>query len=143
MPRYISKDGVWFPAKEKVGLDNKSGKEIEVNGVKVGAGEPFIYEGPDRAAVVELHKTGEETMGQHFENDPDLVDRVRQRGMKDMKEYKKRVGYDPDKAEKEFQEKASVVHKHELPKRAKAIEIMGGGRGGGKYSKGGFGDQPE
>lgn len=142
MPRYISKDGVWFPAKEKVGLENKSNKEIEVNGEKVAPGDPFIYEGPDRGAVIELHKAGEETLGTNFENDPDLVDRVRQRGYKDMKEYKKKMGYDAEKAEKEFNEKASIVNKHELPKRAKAIEIMGGGRGGGKYEKGGFG-KPE
>lgn len=142
MPRYNSKDGVWFPAKEKVGLENNSGKEIEVNGQKVASGDPFVYEGPDRAALIELNEAGEETLGMNFENDPDLVDRVRQRGFKNMAEYKKTMGHDKEKIEKEFEEKSSKVAKHELPKRVKEIERIAGGRGGGKYEKGGFG-KPE
>ena len=37
MPTYISRDGLWEPAKEKVAIKDKNG-------------EPIVYDGPDRAA---------------------------------------------------------------------------------------------
>ena len=54
MPNYISIDGEFFPAKERVALKNLSGKEKEVDGKIIKPGEDYIYEGADRAALFEL-----------------------------------------------------------------------------------------
>ena len=153
MPRFISKDGVWHPEKEKIALKNISDETI-VNpstegknvGEEVAPGDDFIYEGPDRAALFELFKAKVETLGQDFHHDMDLIQRVRNLGFKDVKSYAKLVGYDKEKVEEEFEKKASIVNKHELPKRVKAIDSLAGGRdtsGGGQDRVGGFGEQPK
>ena len=92
MPNYISKDGIWYVAKERVALKNNSNQTItnpseegsKYAGEQVAPGEPFIYEGPDRASLFELFKidkTGQVlTMGQDFRDDTDMQDRARQRG---------------------------------------------------------------
>ena len=142
MPQYISKDGVWHVAKEKVALVNHSDKAREINGKMVGAGEPFIYEGPDRASLYELFKLKVDTLGIDFRKDPDLIGRVRQLGYKSVDAYAKDMGYDAEKVEKEFAEKASVVSMHELPAKVEEIDTLGGGRdfsGQGNDMKGGFG----
>jgi len=146
MPNYVSKDGVWYPAKEKVGLINTSGKEKEVDGKKVAPGEPYIYEGPDRAALFELFKAKVETFGVDFRTDPELINRVRQLGYKSVDEYAKIMGYDKEKIEKEFKKNASVVTKHELPKKVEAVKTLGGGKdfaGQGQDKFGGFGEAPK
>lgn len=130
MGTWISKGGVWYPAKEKVGLKKKDG-------------EPFIYEGPDRDALLELFRQKVETLGMDFKHDPDLLNRVKQLGYKDIKEYAKAVGYDAEQVEKDFNEHASVVNKHELPARVEAIDQLGGGTdttGGGENYVGDFGE---
>ena len=149
MPNYVSKGGVWYPAKEKVGLTNLSGKTKEVDGKKVKHGDPYVYEGPDRAALFELYQIDQSgkttTLGQDFKTDPEFINRVRQLGFKDVDEYLKSVGYDPEQVEVEFKKKARVVNKHELPERVKEIETLGGGKdfsGQGKDVRGGFG-QPQ
>ena len=139
MPRYISKDGVWYAAKEKVSLIDHKGTDGRQ------PGEPYIYEGPDRAALLEFFRAGVEHFGVDFHHDPELLHRVRQLGFKNVAEYAKSVGYDKEKVEKDFDEKAAKVSKHEIPKKVKAIEIMGGGTdtsGGGQDRLGGFGAQP-
>jgi len=146
MPRFISKEGVWYPAKERIALKNLSGKVKKVDGEEVRPGEEYIYKGPDRAALFELFKAKVETFGQDFRKDPDFLQAVRNQNFKDVDSYLEFIGYDKEKIEKEFQEKASQVHKDELPKRVKAIETLGGGvdtTGSGKDRYGGFGPQPE
>jgi len=142
MPRYISKDGEWHPAKEKVGLTNITKQDKEVDGKIVKPGEPYVYEGPDRAALFELYKEGVDKLGRNFKNDPDFIARVRQLGFKDVSEYLKIIGYDEAEVEKKFNEKASAVSKHELPKKVEAIKKLGGGQdtsGQGNDTYGGFG----
>ena len=144
MPTFISKDGVWHPAKEKVGLVNLSGKTKTVNGIKIKPGDPYIYEGPDRASLFRLYEEKTETLGMNFKQDPEFINRVRQLGFT-MEDYLQSVGYDEAKVEAEFKKKAAVVTKHEIGQQVKAIETLGGGvdtSGIGKNRYGGFGEIP-
>ena len=153
MPTYISKDGVFYPAKEKVGLVNRSNKTItnpsakwsEYHGKKIKPGEPFIYEGPDRASLFEFHKEKVETLGIDFKKDPEFINRIRQMGYT-VEEYLQAVGYNEENVEKDFKKKATVVTKHELPMQVKSIETLGGGAdtaGQGLDKYGGFGEPPD
>ena len=152
MPNWISKDGVFHPAKEKVALVNNSKKAItnpSEEGTRgfgqiVEPGEPFIYEGPDRAAMFALFQAKQETLGMDFHTDADLINRVRQLGYKSVDEYAKVMGYDKVKVEEDFKAKASVIVKHDLPQRVKELNIMGGGSdtsGSGADIIGGFGEE--
>jgi hypothetical protein len=130
MSRFISKDGVWHPANEKVALTNHK------------TGEPYIYEGPDRAALYELFQQKVENLGNDFRFDSELINRIRQLGYKDIDEYLQFIGYDSSKVELEFKKNASKINKHELPERIASIEKMGGGTdtsGQGNDIPGGFG----
>lgn len=69
MPSYDSKDGVWIPKIEKVALINKE------------TDEPFIYEGPDRAAFAYLKEQGVDHLGVPFDKDPDIIFRAKQFNM--------------------------------------------------------------
>jgi hypothetical protein len=143
-PSYVSKGGVWYPAKEKVSLVNMSNKPIEYpvgSGKMIQPGEPFIYEGPDRQAMFELFKAKQETFGMDFKHDPELLNRIRSLGYKDITQYCKDVGYDETKVQEEFEKKASKVIMHELPARVAAVEVMSGGSdtsGGGNDREGGW-----
>lgn len=146
MPRYVSREGVWYPAKEKIGLTNLSGKTKTVDGKKVEPKEPYIYEGPDRASLFELFQAKVETFGQNFRNNPEFLQAVRNQGFQSVDDYLKSIGYDEKKVQEEFEKKASIVHKDELPKRVKMVETLGGGvdtTGSGKDRYGGFGPQPK
>lgn len=146
MPRFVSKDGVWFPAKEKVSLTNITDKVKVVDGKEIEPGDPYIYEGPDRAAEFELFQAGVKNFGIHFKDDPDLINRARQLGYKDVAEYAKAVGYDAEKVRQEFEKNAAVVTKHELPERKEGIKTFGGGRdfsGQGNDVPGAFGKPKE
>lgn len=127
-PNYVSKEGVFFPAKEKVGLINRSGKTITVEGKEVKDGEPYIYEGVDRAALYELYLQGTETMGQNFRQNPEFLANVRNQGFSNVDEYLKAIGYEENMTEEEFEKKISRVNKHELPKKVAAVKVLGGGK---------------
>jgi hypothetical protein len=130
MPRFISKDGVWHPAKEHAVLPHLAGTENEV------------YDGPDRAALFELYKQKVNTLGVDFRQDPELINRTRQLGYESVDDYAKAMGYDKEAVEKNFEEKAAQVTKHELPDRVESIKTLGGGRdfaGQGEDAYGGFG----
>jgi hypothetical protein len=152
MSNFVSKAGVWYPGKERVSLKNISGKVLtnpsaegsKFCGETVQPGDDFIYEGPDRAAMFHLFKEKVDTLGQDFRQNPDMIHMARQFGYKDINAYAKAVGYDKEKEDLMFAEKASVVAKHDLPKRAKETMIMGGGQdssGSGADVIGGFGDE--
>ena len=146
MARYVSKEGVWHPAKERIALKNLSGKVKEVDGEKIQPKEQYIYKGADRAALYEMFKEGVSTFGRNFREDPDFRAAIRNQGFNSVEEYLKAMGYDEEKANKDFEEKAAVVHKDELPEKVAAIKTLGGGvdtAGGGKDRYGGFGSQPE
>ncbi len=143
MAQYVSIDGEFFPAKERVALKNLSGKTKEVDGKEIKPGEDYIYEGADRAALFELYKAGVEKFGIDFHHDAELLNRVKQLGFKNVNEYAKTVGYSKEKTKKEAEEKIARVTMHELPAKVKAIEQLGGGidtSGGGQDKYGGFGE---
>ena len=143
MARYISIDGEWHPAKERVALKNYSGKEKEVEGQVIKPGEDYIYEGADRGALFELYKAGVEKFGVDFHHDSDLLNRIKQLGFKNVDEYAKSVGYSKEKIKAEAEKKAAKVNLHDLPAKVKAIEKIGGGidtTGGGQDRYGGFGE---
>jgi len=157
MPKFISKDGVWHVAKERVALTNRSNHTITNPSAewskyvdeKVEAGQPFIYEGPDRASLFELYKadpTGEmTTLGQDFRSDTDMQDRTRQRGYKSVADYAKAIGYSQEKSDAKFNELVSKLETHEVPKRVKMIEAVESGAYdtvGNEHRKGGFGEMP-
>jgi len=132
-PNYVSKDGVFYPAKEYAVLPHLAGTGKE------------IYKGPDRAALFELFKAGVETFGIDFHKDPQIIERVKQLGYKDVDEYAEAHGYDKEKSEAAFKLKAEVVSKHELPKKIEEVKKLGGGTdtsGQGQDTYGGFG-QPK
>jgi hypothetical protein len=152
MASFVSKDGVWYPGRERVSLKNISDKVLtnpssetsKFHGEEVQPGDDFIYEGPDRAAMFHLFKEKVETLGQDFRQNPDMIYMARQFGYKDVSAYAKAVGYDSEKMQAEFDSKASVVTKHDLPIKAKEALIMGGGldsSGSGADVIGGFGDE--
>jgi hypothetical protein len=143
MPSYVSKDGVWHPAKEHVVLPHLSGTDKEV------------YDGPDRAAEFELAQTfgvdtdgkpKETTFGTNFRKDPDFINRVRQFGYKSIDEYLKDIGYDEKEVEKRFNEKAAMIVKHQPTERKPEKILQGGGvdtSGKGGDLIGGFGTERE
>lgn len=146
MPKYYSKEGVWHPEKERIALKNLSGKVKIVDGKEVQPGEDYIYEGEDRAALFELFKVKVTTFGQDFRKNPEFLQAMRNQGFQTVDEYLKFIGYDKEKVEKDFKEKASVVNKDELPKKVKMVETLGGGidtSGEAKPKYGGFGPQPK
>ena len=143
MPTWVSNDGEWFPANEHAVLPHLAGTKDEV------------YDGPDRAAMEELAKIygvdsegfpKEITVGMPFKDDPMLQDLARQLGFKDVMEYARSRGYDPEKAKKDFEEKASQIIKHQPPDKNPERNLLGGGidtSGKGADLIGGFGVERE
>ena len=132
MPSYISNNGVWEPAMEKVALVDKKG-------------EPVIYEGKDRAAL-EAIANGDIT-SQHFSKDTEFINRVRQVHNMSMKEYMDANGFDEKTSKIEFEKKMSVVNLHKAGVRNPAKRQRSGGAntapGGGGSLDGSFGDLAE
>jgi len=133
MPRWVSKGGKWYPAKEHVVLPHLAGTDKEV------------YDGPDRAALFELFQQKVEHLGMDFRHDPELLNRIKNLGYENIDDYCKSVGFDEEKMNKEFEEKAAVIKSHEIEKRVEAINTPGGGidtSGGGQDKTGGVGPKP-
>ena len=159
MPHYVSKDGVWYPAKEHAVLPHLAGTPNEV------------YDGPDRAAEHELalaHGVIEEginkgkpkvtTFGQDFRENEDMIELARSRGFQDtydkdgnvtmsaVEKYAKQKGWTKEKSEKEFKSKAAEIVMHKEPERKEGIQPLGGGKdlsGQGNDRLGGFGEAPK
>jgi len=142
-PTWVSKEGVFHPAKEHAVLPHLSGTDKEV------------YDGPDRAAELELaqahgvDKDGKPkltTFGTNFRKNPDFINFVRQMNYKSIDEYLGDIGYDMEKVERDFKEKASEIVKHKLPVRGPEPAMIGGGTdtsGKGGDLIGGFGQERE
>lgn len=145
MPSYISEGGIFKPAKEHVVLPHLTGTENEV------------YDGPDRAAELELAQAhGVDAAGKpkvdHFgidyRHDPDVINRARSLGYKDVTEYTQAMGYNgtPEQEKVEIIEKKKTVITHKEPKRREANAKLGGGTdtsGQGNDKLGGFGNDPD
>lgn len=173
MPSWVSDGSArWHPAKESVSLKNISNKAIVVE-MKDDAGKIFkrtvqpgadyIYEGPDRAAMyqwweengrpsAEEMKKNESnvTFGEDFKSNTEFMEQYAKFrnmfGFKDVDEYLKYLGFDQVKAQKRFEDNASVVRVHDLPSRSPEIKKLGGGRDyatGKNNVYGGFGDPAE
>jgi hypothetical protein len=135
MPMYVSRAGVWHPAKEKVGLKNNSDKVIKNPSTdeqhkdeEIKPGEDFIYSGPDRAALYELWEAKVNNFGEDFRTNPDFLQAVRNMGYSSYKTYLKDIGFNEEKMDADFKKKADVVNLHELPQRVNAIERLAGGK---------------
>ena len=155
--------GLWHPAKEKVGLVNRSGKTIKVKSKDregkefvqdIAPGEPYVYEGPDRAALFELwqlDKTGKTTtVGEDFRRNTEFLESYAKArnafGFASVQEYLDYLGYDEKKVKEEFALKASVINKHEMKERIEEIKMLGGGSDtatGKQLQYGGFGNVPK
>jgi len=143
MPSWVSKEGVWYPAKEHAVLPHLSGTDKE------------IYDGPDRAAELELaeahgiDKDGKPkvtTFGINFRKNPDFINFVRQMNYPSIDAYLHDIGYDMEKVEKDFKEKAAEIVKHQEPERGPEPTRVGGGidtSGKGSDLIGGFGQERE
>lgn len=158
MPSYISKEGVFHPAKEIVALTNYGPDFVDPNTKRiVKNGQPYIYEGPCRAALFELwesygkpsknemkDKAKEMTMGTNFRKSPEFLQMLRDLNFKSADEYLAWIGYDATKVEEDFKEKASVVTTHDAPQRVAEIKRVGGGDNKASPGKdvkyGGFGE---
>jgi hypothetical protein len=153
VPTYISKGGIWHPAKERVGLKNFSEKTIKnpstdekLKEEEIKPGEDYIYSGPDRAALFELWQVKAETLGTDFRQNPEFLQAVRNMGYSSYKKYLKDIGFDEKKMEEDFKKKAESISSHELPKRVKALDTLAGGKdfsGSGNDMKGGFDKPPD
>jgi len=114
MPSWVSKNGVWEPAQERVVDPNQpKGKEV--------------YEGPDRAALDQLKSEGVEHLGTDFMLDPELQTRARQMGYKTVQEYLKVYGWDKEKAEAAYLKAKGVVVDHKDGVRTKPAVFPSGG----------------
>ena len=154
MPKYNSREGKWYPAKERVALKNIKDEKIvnpsekgsRFEGEEVEPGADYIYEGVDRAAAFELFQQGVETLGQDFRSSTEFLQSIRNMGFNDIDSYLKFIGYDPDKSIEQYKEKSKVVNKNLNPPKVDGKQFTGGGidtTGSSKPRHGGFGPQPK
>lgn len=174
MSNWISDEkGVWHPAKERVPLYNRSDKTIEVeqiasDGTKfkvtVPPGASYIYEGPDRGAMLQWWEengrptaeqmqdkiNGSVTFGDDFRKNSEFMEyysKFRQMlGLKNVDEFLTYIGYDQKKLHENFIKKASIVATHDAPSKVMEIQMVGGGTDRANPGKnlryGGFGEIP-
>ena len=137
MARFVSFRGKFYPALEEVSLTYKGNEDIPkeklskfvtISGDVLKKGMPFIYKGPDRAAMKMLKDEGVEFLGSDFQHDTEFLQLVRKMNFNTVEDYLKHVGYDKDKDEKQFKARAVEVSRHELPESEEELLIMGGGQ---------------
>lgn len=174
MPTWISDEkSLWHPAKEVASLINISDSPIEIEQTSIDGkkfkqviqpGAPYIYEGPDRAAMFQwweengrpsyekmMELNGNVTMGEDFLTNQYFMEQYAKfrsmHGFQTVKEYLTFIGYDEAATKKKFEEKAAKVAIHDLPKRSPEIKKLGGGddraNPGKNQRYGGFGDPEE
>lgn len=109
MPSFVSKGGVWEPAKERA-FDPKSGE---------------IYDGPDREAKRYIEENGG-AVGMDILDDPQLIEIAESRRMT-VQQYVEKFSPKPDqiKAKKEADEKI-VTHALPTPKPGVSDGQIGG-----------------
>jgi hypothetical protein len=134
-PNYVSDGGKWHPAKESVSMVNTFGKKITSEFITasdgshtVNPGENFLYNGPDREAIKALKAEDVDYFGRDFRTHPEFLQACRNMGFNDHKDYLKSIGYDEEKIRKEFESKASVINRHENPKRHEEVVMLAGGK---------------
>jgi len=115
MPTFVSKNGMWNPAKERTSYIDKDGV-------------PQIYDGPDRAASEFIEQEGG-TVGQDALKDPQLLQASRNAGFPTLEAYLEY--FKPTAQEVEAVEKAqanTIAHKV-----TPAVEPVETGTLGGHY----------
>jgi hypothetical protein len=167
MPSWIADEkGLLHPAKERVGLVNNTGERMKhpTTGEMIEPGDPYIYDGPDRAAMFQWWEengkpTAEQikampddaiTMGTDFHTNQEFMDfyaKYRQAfGFQNMAEFLTYLGYDEKKQQDRFKNLSQEVKLHELPERVPEIKKVGGGddraNPGKNIRLGGWGEQP-
>lgn len=128
MGSWVSKDGVWNLATERVVVYDKNG-------------DPHIYEGPDRSAAQYLKETGESHLGMPFYEFPEIIERAHER-KQTVDEFCKTSIHTAEKREKDYKEKAAVKVNHKLPQRremSKQSQSGGINTAGSGSLYGGFG----
>jgi hypothetical protein len=153
-PSFVSKRGEWHPGKESCSMVNDFGRVIESEFItandgshKVGIGETFLYNGPDREAVKALKEAGVDHFGRDFSTHPEFLQACRNMGFNDYKDYLKVIGYNEEEENKKFDKKISIINRHSAPKRhAEAVMLAGGkemvqGSTGENDLVGGFGPE--
>lgn len=120
MPSWISRMGIWGPAKERVYIPKKD----------------EIYEGPDRAALDVLKEENVEYLGMEVKNDPQIMELARQRNQT-VEQYLE-MNKPLPKQVVEIEQAQSKVVNHEPGPKKRGVSP----RGGGVTIKGGFGDVP-
>lgn len=155
MSTWISDEkGVWHPAKERVPLYNRSEKTITIEQVSndgtkfkmdVAPGASYIYEGPDRAAMLQWWEengkptaeqmqekiNGSVTFGDDFRKNTEFMEQYSKSrmmfGHKNVEEYLQYIGYDQKALHEKFLKKASIVATHDALPKVKEIQMVGGG----------------
>jgi len=127
MGSWVSKDGVWKPAIERVAVYDKNG-------------DPTIYEGPDRSAMEYLKETGETHLGMHFTEDPDIIERAHERKMT-VDQFCKTAIHTEEKRKADYEAKAAIKVNHKAPERKpaqKQTQTGGTNTAGAGHLEGGF-----
>jgi len=126
MPSFNSREGVWLAAKERVALHNYSGKTKVINGKKVKPGEPYIYEGDDRAALLEFHKAGVTQFGENFRTNTEFLQAIRNMGFDSVDKYLESIRYNSEEVAKRFEKESAEITQHDIAKKVEAIQTLGG-----------------
>lgn len=128
MPSWISRMGIWKPAKEKVYISADPEKGIE---------EGYIYNGPDRAATAVLAEAKVDHLGIDCRYDPEVIMRARNLNMTVEEFLKLNEPPTPETvAAAKAAETAVQEHKPEKGKKGVSHKIDG------LPMEGGFGDAP-
>ena len=156
MGKWISDGGLMFPANERVGLTNNTGKTLTNPSMEgsmfyeeqVADGQDYIYEGPDRDSMKYLKDQGfleQGYMGTHFMNSNDMFELARAKGYDNVEDYiKKTTAWDEDKSKEVIEKRKKEFFTRKAPERVKAVNLKGGGDntapGGSGGISGGIGD---
>lgn len=112
MPSFVSKNGIWEPAKERVAT--------------VVDGQPQIYEGPDREAVKYIEEEGG-VVGQDASQDPQVLQASRNMGFNSVQEYLAHFQPTPKQVEEiKIAQEKPITHAAEKSKPG----VTGGTKGG-------------
>ena len=159
MAKFISDEGIQYPANERIGLKNET-KEMMINpsvegsrfyGEEVEPGDDYIYEGPCRDAIKILTDLGlypdPGFMGEHYTTNNDLINLAKYKHYDTVQDYVKgEVHYDAEEAQNKIKEYREKFFSRKPAERVKPIKPISGGRntaGTEGSISGGMGDIPK
>ena len=124
MPEFVSIGGKCFPKHERIGLVNLSDEviinEFSNEGKPIQPGDPFIYDGPDRAAleaIIEEYGEDAKHIGEDFKSNPEFIQQTRNMGYNTVEDYLAAIGYDKKKETEKSEQfiKQETAHTPEVP----------------------------